>query len=162
MIWNPEIETLPRDQLNALQLERLRATVSRVLTADTPMRDRLRAAGIGAADDVASLADLCRLPFTVKSDLREHYPFGLLAVPARRLRRIHASSGTRGKPTVAGYTQADLAVWSEVMARCLAMAGVEPGMVSTTPSGTDCSPAVSVSTRGPSCSAARSCRFRAA
>jgi phenylacetate-CoA ligase len=86
-------------------------------------------AGVRSPADVASLDDLARLPFTRKTDLREHYPFGLFAVPREHVVRIHASSGTRGKPTVVGYTRADLDVWSEVMARTLAMAGVEPGMV---------------------------------
>jgi phenylacetate-CoA ligase len=129
MRWNPEVETLPRERMDHLQLDRLRAMITRVLAAATPLSDRLRAAGITAAKDIESLGDLRRLPFTTKSDLREHYPFGLLAVPPERLVRVHASSGTRGKPTVVGYTLHDLAVWSEVMARCLAMAGVEPGMV---------------------------------
>ncbi|MEA2530902.1 MAG: phenylacetate-CoA ligase [Thermomicrobiales bacterium] len=129
MMWNAEAETLPRGQLEVLQLERLRETVTRVLVAGTPLSDRLRAAGIGTGEDVGSLADLRRLPFTQKTDLREHYPFGLFAVPPERLVRVHASSGTRGKPTVVGYTRRDLDVWNEVMARCLVMAGVRPGMV---------------------------------
>jgi phenylacetate-CoA ligase len=86
-------------------------------------------AGLRSADDVQSLADLEKLPFTTKADLREHYPLGLFAVPREQVVRIHASSGTRGKPTVVGYTRADLDVWSEVMARTLAGAGVQPGMV---------------------------------
>jgi phenylacetate-CoA ligase len=93
------------------------------------MRQRLSEAGVRSADDVRSLEDLNRLPFTHKSDLREHYPFGLFAVPREQVVRIHASSGTRGKPTVVGYTRNDLGVWSEVMARTLAMAGIGPGMV---------------------------------
>ena len=105
------IETAPREQLEALQLE------------------RLRAAGVERGADVRSLADVRRLPFTVKADLRDHYPFGLLAVPRDRLVRVHASSGTRGKPTVVGYTAADLDMWTQVMARCMAMAGVGAGTV---------------------------------
>jgi phenylacetate-CoA ligase len=128
-MWNREAETLPRERMEALQLERLRATVGRVLAAGTPLSERLRQSGIAAGEDVGSLADLRRLPFTRKTDLREHYPLGLIAVPRERLLRIHASSGTRGKPTVVGYTRHDLDVWSEVMARCLTMAGVRPGMV---------------------------------
>ena len=93
------------------------------------MRERLRAAGVTSAADLETLGDLSRLPFSHKADLREHYPFGLFAVPRTEVVRIHASSGTRGKPTVVGYTRDDLAVWSEVMARTLALAGVEPGMV---------------------------------
>ncbi len=129
MIWNPAAETLPRERLEALQLERLRATVDRILASVPPLAARLRDAGLTAAEEVRSLADLRRLPFTVKADLREHYPFGLFAVPLDRIVRFHASSGTRGKPTVVGYTRADLALWSEVMARSLALAGVRPGMV---------------------------------
>jgi phenylacetate-CoA ligase len=93
------------------------------------MRERLREAGVNSAEDITSLDDLSRLSLTRKADLREHYPFGLFAVPREQVVRIHASSGTRGKPTVVGYTRNDLDVWSEVMARTLALAGVEPGMV---------------------------------
>jgi phenylacetate-CoA ligase len=129
MIWNPEAETLPRERLEALQLERLRATVARLLGAVAARAERLHSAGVRSAEDVRSLADLRRLPFTTKADLREHYPFGLLAVPREEMVRVHASSGTWGKPTVVGYTRGDLAVWSEVMARTLALGGVRPGMV---------------------------------
>jgi phenylacetate-CoA ligase len=115
--------------MEALQLERLRGCVARVLGAVAPLAARLRAAGIADARDLHSLADLGRLPFTTKVDLRDHYPFGLFGVPREDVIRIHASSGTRGKPTVAPYSRNDLAVWSEVMARCLTMAGVLPGMV---------------------------------
>ena len=128
-MWNPEVETLPRERMEALQLERLRAAVARVLARVPPLGGRLRAAGITSPDDIRSLADLRRLPFTRKIDLREHYPFGLFAVPVAQLVRIHGSSGTRGKPTIVGYTRNDLAMWSEVVARCLALAGVRPGMV---------------------------------
>ncbi len=124
------IETAPREQLEAVQLERLRATVERILTAVAPGRARLHEAGVRAAADVGSLDDLRRLPFTVKSDLRGHYPFGLLAVPREQLVRVHASSGTGGKPTVVGYTRHDLDdVWTAVMARCMATAGVRAGMI---------------------------------
>ena len=129
MIWNPEAETAARDDLEALQLRRLRATVGLLLRSVPPQAERLRAAGITAEADVSSLADLARLPFNAKRDLRAQYPWGLFAVPREQLVRIHASSGTRGKPTVVGYTRADLALWSEVMARCLVAAGVRPGMV---------------------------------
>jgi phenylacetate-CoA ligase len=129
VIWNPEVETMPRERLEALQLHRLQDTVTHILTAGTPLAARLRAAGVTAGDDVRSLADLHHLPFAHKTDLREHYPFGFFAVPRDQLIRIHASSGTRGKPTIVGYTRHDLEVWSEVMARCMTMAGVKPGMV---------------------------------
>jgi phenylacetate-CoA ligase len=123
------VEALPREQLRALQLERLRATVDRVLAAQPLGASRLAAAGIDAGADLGSLDDLQRVGFALKSDLREHYPFGLLAVPREQLVRVHASSGTHGKPTVVGYTAADLENWTELMARCMAMAGVRAGMV---------------------------------
>src|SRR3954452_21906159 len=122
-------ESAPREELCDLQLERLRATVTRLLDAVPVARERLLAAGITSAAQIGSLDDLRRLPFTVKADLRDHYPFGLLAVPREHLVRVHGSSGTRGKPTIVGYTAGDLEVWTEVMARCLAMAGVGAGTV---------------------------------
>ena len=108
----PDIETMPRPQLEALQLERLRATISRLREAVPPMAERLE--GI---PDPESLADIAQIPFLRKADLRANYPFGLFAVPRSALRRIHASSGTTGKPTVVGYTDYDLEIWSECMAR---------------------------------------------
>jgi phenylacetate-CoA ligase len=123
------IESAPRDQLRALQLERLRATVGRVIANQPPGAARLAEAGLSAPEQVVSLDDLPRLPFATKSELRESYPFGLLAVPRERLVRLHASSGSRGKPTVVGYTAADLDAWTEVMARCMSMAGVRAGMM---------------------------------
>jgi phenylacetate-CoA ligase len=122
-------ETLPREALRGLQLERLRATVERVLARQPVMAARLREAGVGSSSEIRSLGDLARLPFSVKSDLRENYPLGLLAVPREELVRLHASSGTHGKPTVVGYTRGDLEVWTELMARCMTMAGVRPGML---------------------------------
>jgi phenylacetate-CoA ligase len=127
-IWDPA-ETLPREALRALQLERLRATVARVLERQPVMASRLRDAGVDSVAKIRSLDDVARLPFSVKGDLRESYPFGLLAVPREELVRVHASSGTHGKPTVVGYTRADLDSWTELMARCMTMAGVRPGMV---------------------------------
>jgi phenylacetate-CoA ligase len=129
MMWNREAETLPRERMEALQIERLRAALGRVLARVPPLAQRLRASGIDTPDDIRSLADLRHLPFTRKADLREHYPWGLFAVPRDELVRIHASSGTRGKPTIVGYTRNDLDMWCEVMARCLVLAGVRPGMV---------------------------------
>jgi phenylacetate-CoA ligase len=129
VIWSPEVETLPREQIEALQLARLRQTVARVVQSRSPLSDRVHAAGVAGEDDLRSLDDLRRLPFTTKTDLRDHYPFGLLAVPPDRLIRVHASSGTRGKPTIVGYTAADIEVWTEVMARSFALCGVRPGMV---------------------------------
>jgi phenylacetate-CoA ligase len=127
-VWDA-VETLPRPELGALQLARLRATVGRVLEGQPLGAARLRDAGVTAPEDVAGLDDVARLPFSVKADLRDGYPFGLLAVPRERLVRLHASSGSHGKPTVVGYTRADLEAWTELMARCMTMAGVRPGMV---------------------------------
>jgi phenylacetate-CoA ligase len=129
LLIHSEEETAPRERLAALQLERLRATIARLLDSVPPSRERLLAAGISSAADVTSLDQLPRLPFSSKSDLREHYPFGLLAVPRERLVRVQASSGTGGKPTVVGYTRRDLDTWTEVMVRCLTGAGVRRGMV---------------------------------
>jgi phenylacetate-CoA ligase len=123
------VEQLPRERLRELQLERLRATVARVLDAQPLGAARLAGAGVGASADIGSLDDLARLPFSHKSDLRDGYPFGLLAVPRERLVRVHASSGSHGKPTVVGYTRADLDAWAELMARCMTMAGVRQGML---------------------------------
>jgi phenylacetate-CoA ligase len=123
MIWNPEVETMPRERLRALQLERLRALVARVYERVPFYHRKLEEAGANP-DLLETLEDLQRLPFTRKADLREHYPDKLFAEPMERIVRLHASSGTRGKPTVVGYTSGDLAMWAEVMARCLAGAGV--------------------------------------
>jgi phenylacetate-CoA ligase len=119
---------LPRERLRELQLERLRATVQRVLRSQPFGAERLTGAGICDPRDLADLTDLGRVPFIVKSDLREQYPFGLLAVSRQELVRVHASSGTHGKPTVVAYTRADLDNWTELMARCMTAAGVQPGM----------------------------------
>jgi len=121
-----EIETMPREQLAAVQLERLRATLANAYDHVPLHRQRLQAAGIAPAD-LASLADLKRLPFTYKADLRDHYPFGLFARRRDELSRLHASSGTTGKPTVVGYTAGDLDRWADLMARSLACAGARPG-----------------------------------
>jgi phenylacetate-CoA ligase len=119
-------ETLPRERLAALQLSRLRAIV-RLAYDNVPLhRDRLDAAAVDP-DDIRSLDDVRRLPFTQKSDLRHHYPFGMFARPATELVRLHASSGTTGKPTVVGYTQHDIDTWAELMARSLAAAGARRG-----------------------------------
>jgi len=127
MIWNRDIETAPRAALRALQAERLRATVARARARVPFYRAALAAAGLRDAD--VDLTRLGELPFTRKEDLRDHYPFGLFAVPREDVVRIHASSGTRGKPTVVGYTRSDLGLWREVMARALAAAGAEPGQL---------------------------------
>ena len=129
LIWDASAETMPREQLAALQLERLRETVARVLKGQPLGAGRLSEAGITAPDDVDTLDDLPSLPFAHKTDLRENYPFGLLAVPREELVRVQASSGSHGKPTVVGYTRADLESWTELMARSMTMAGVRPGML---------------------------------
>ena len=127
MIWNREAETAPRATRRALQTERLRATVAWARARVPFYRDALAAAKV---DDARVDVDrLETLPFTVKDHLRQHYPFGLFAVPREQVARIHASSGTKGKPTVVGYTRHDLLVWREVMARALAAAGAEPGQL---------------------------------
>ncbi len=127
-IWD-ETEILPREQLVALQLERLRQTLHRVLNSQPPVAARVKASGVTSKHDIASLDDLTRLPFSTKADLHEHYPFGLVAVPREEIVRVQASSGTHGKPTVVGYTRGDLETWTELMARCMWMSGVRPGMV---------------------------------
>lgn len=128
MLWNRDAETMDRERLRALQTERLRDKVAYVAARVPFYRERFAAQGI-APDDVHSLDDLLRLPFTTKSDLRDNYPFGLFAVPQSEVVRIHASSGTKGKLTVVGYTRHDLGVWAEVCARALALGGGQPGDV---------------------------------
>jgi phenylacetate-CoA ligase len=122
------IERAPREELGRLQLERLRAVVGRVAERVPLYRERLREAGVSARD-LRSLDELVRLPFTTKADFRDTYPYGLLAVPMSEVVRIHASSGTTGKPTVVAYTRGDLGVWTEVMARTVRAGGVGPGDV---------------------------------
>jgi len=123
MIWDRDIETMERPALEALQLERLQETVLRVYTNVPFYRERMRERDL-APGDIKTLGDLEKLPFTDKTDLRDNYPFGLFAAPQDDIIRIHASSGTTGKPIVAGYTRRDLDVWSEVVARCLSCANV--------------------------------------
>src|ERR1700685_2506479 len=128
----PEIqdaaERMSVDELRALQLERLRWTL-RHAYANVPFyRKKFDAAGV-SPQDCRSLADLASFPVTTKGDLRENYPAGMFAVPVAELRRIHASSGTTGQPTVVGYTQADLDTWSDLMARSIRAAGGRPGDV---------------------------------
>ncbi len=122
-IWDPQFETMPRERIEDLQSERLAAAVARVYERVPFYHERLRGAGLGP-DDIRSLADLERIPFTTKDDFRDNYPFGLFAVPKRDVVRIHCSSGTTGKATVVGYTKRDLVTWSELVARFLTAAGV--------------------------------------
>ncbi|HYB41347.1 MAG TPA: phenylacetate--CoA ligase [Candidatus Methylomirabilis sp.] len=126
MIWNRQAETMGRPELEKLQLERLRHCLGWAIERVPFYRETLTTAGI-KPDAFRRLEQLREIPFTRKEHLREHYPFGLFAVPRERLARLQASSGTRGKPTVVGYTRADLELWREVMARSLAAAGAAPG-----------------------------------
>ncbi|PIE58920.1 MAG: phenylacetate--CoA ligase [Desulfobulbus propionicus] len=126
MIWVEEVESLPRQGLEFIQLKRLQELVARVYATVAPYREKMDAAGV-QPEDICSLDALRRLPFTTKDDLRDNYPFGLFTVPLDEVIRVHASSGTTGKPTVVGYTEADIDLWTSVMARCLAMAGVTKG-----------------------------------
>jgi phenylacetate-CoA ligase len=125
MVYN-EVETASRDELHELQSERLRETVERVYENVPWYRDHFEDADVGP-DDVEDIDDLSSLPFTTKEDIRDNYPDGLFAVPHEDLRRIHASSGTTGKPKIVAYTEDDLGVWHEVMARSLYAAGVREG-----------------------------------
>jgi phenylacetate-CoA ligase len=120
------IETAGRDALKSLQLERLRWSLQHAYDNVPHYRRKFDAAGVQPAD-CRSLEDLARFPFTTKADLRETYPFGLFAVPMDRIVRIHASSGTTGKPTVVGYTAKDIETWAHVMARSIRAAGARPG-----------------------------------
>src|SRR5450631_3897450 len=118
-------ETMPRSELKALQLSRLKTTLDLAYNKVPHYKKKFDAAGVKPSD-LKALADLARFPFTVKVDLRDNYPFGLFAVPRDQLLRLHASSGTTGKPTVVGYTKGDLDRWSDLMARSLACAGALP------------------------------------
>ncbi len=121
-IWNRHFECMDRGDLRQVQNERLRETVERVYFNVPYYRHKMQEAGLGP-ESINSVEDLTKLPFTTKVDLRDNYPFGLFAVPMSEIVRLHASSGTTGKPTVVGYTRNDIATWSEVMARTLTSAG---------------------------------------
>ena len=124
MIWAKE-ETLSREAMKAIQSARLQETVKRVYEKVEPYRKKMDEAGV-KPEDIESVEDLYKLPFTTKQDMRDTYPFGLFAVPKKDLLRIHASSGTTGKPTVVGYTKKDLDTWSECVCRVACMGGAEP------------------------------------
>lgn len=126
MIYNEEYETMPREALEAIQLRRLQKTVARVYNTVPFYKKRFDEVGV-KVDDVSSLDDLRRLPFTYKDNLRDNYPFGMFTVPMDDVVRIHASSGTTGKPTVVGYTARDIQTWSELMARTLMAGGATRG-----------------------------------
>ncbi|MBA4759601.1 MAG: phenylacetate--CoA ligase [Sphingosinicella sp.] len=121
------IEMASRDEISALQLERLRGSLAHAYAGNPAYRAKFDAAGVHP-DDLKSLGDLAKFPFTTKADLRDAYPFGFFAVPQEKLSRIHASSGTTGKATVVGYTKADIATWSGLVARSIHAAGGRPGM----------------------------------
>ncbi len=123
MIYNEDFETLPREVLETLQLKRLKQVLERVYHTVGFYRRAFDQAGV-QPDDIHSLADLRKFPFTTKQDLRDNYPFGMFAVPMSSVVRLHASSGTTGRATVVGYTKRDIDTWSELMARCLVAAGL--------------------------------------
>ena len=123
MIFNEEFETLPREALEALQLKRLQQVAGRVYHTVGFYKRAFDEAGV-TPDDIKTLDDIRRLPFTTKQDLRDNYPFGLFAVPMSNIVRLHASSGTTGKPTVVGYTRRDIEIWSRLMARSFVAAGL--------------------------------------
>jgi phenylacetate-CoA ligase len=125
-MFDRDAETTPRRNLAALQLRRLKKSLSHAYQKVPHIKGKFEAAGV-TPDTLGSLADIARFPFTEKADLRLTYPFGLFAVPREEVLRLHASSGTTGKPTVVGYTRADLDLWSDLMARTLACAGARPG-----------------------------------
>src|SRR5512136_1342221 len=126
MYYNDEFETLPRPALEALQLKRLKQTLERVYANVPFYKGTLDKAGVRPGD-VKGLDDLKKLPFTYKQDMRDSYPYGLFAASMEEIVRIHASSGTTGKPTVVGYTRKDIDSWSELMARSFVAAGVHKG-----------------------------------
>jgi len=128
MIWDEEFESMPREALEALQLYRLRKTVERVYATVPFYREVFDKAKMTPAK-IKTLDDLKRLPFTNKTDLRDNYPFGLFTLPLHEVVRIHASSGTTGKPTVVGYTRRDIDTWSSLMARTLSCGGAKKGDV---------------------------------
>ncbi|MDW3194456.1 MAG: phenylacetate--CoA ligase [Cytophagales bacterium] len=127
MLYNPERETLPLDELRKLQSQRLKTMLQRQYDHVPFYRKLLSERGIHP-NDINGIDDLSKLPFTRKTDLRDQYPYGLFAEPEDQIRRIHASSGTTGKPTVVGYNHQDLALFDEVVARSLVCAGARPGM----------------------------------
>ena len=122
--WQKEIETASREEIKAIQDERLVKTVKHVFENVEPYRKRMEEAGL-TPDDIKGVEDLYKLPFTVKQDLRDNYPYGLFAVPTKDVVRLHASSGTTGKQIVVGYTQNDLDAWADIAARQLTAVGAD-------------------------------------
>ena len=125
MIWNEGIECASRGEIEEIQTRRLRSTVERCYNNVGHYRKKLDEAGV-RPEDIKTLEDIRKIPFTVKDELRQNYPYKMFAVPMRDVVRIHASSGTTGKPTVVGYTRADLEMWAEVIARLVCAAGTTP------------------------------------
>ena len=123
MIWNETIECMDREEMRKLQSIRLRRVVEHVYHNSPFYRKKMQELGV-VPQDIQSIDDITKLPFTVKQDLRDNYPFGLMAVPMSEIVRLHASSGTTGKPIVVGYTRKDLGIWEEVVARCLTAGGI--------------------------------------
>ena len=122
-IWNPRFETMPEDELRQIQLERLQSTLHRVARNVSFYRHLFEKHQV-SPEGVSDLSELAKLPFTIKNDLRDNYPYGMFAVPLREVVRIHSSSGTTGKPTVVGYTRNDLETWADLVARVLTAGGV--------------------------------------
>jgi len=123
MIWNEKIECASREDMEAIQSERLRETVNRIYHNAPAYRKKMQEVGL-TPGDIHGISDLHKLPFTIKTDLRDNYPYGLFTVPMSEIVRLHASSGTTGKPIVVGYTRKDIQMWAEVVSRSLTMAGV--------------------------------------
>lgn len=126
--WDPERETMPREKIEQLQLERLKAIIKKVYQSVPFYKNAFKARGLEPGD-IKSLEDMRNLPFTYKQDLRDNYPYGLFTAPLDKIIRLHASSGTTGKPSVVGYTKKDIANWADLIARCLTMAGGGKGDV---------------------------------
>ena len=126
MIWNEKMECIGREDIRKLQSERLQKLVAYVHTHSRFYRERLEHEGV-KPEDIRTIEDIRKLPFTVKEDLRDNYPFGLFSLPVKEVKEIHVSSGTTGNPTVVGYSGADVDLWGEVMARTLCCAGAERG-----------------------------------
>ena len=142
------IEVASRDEIAALQIKRLKRTLQNVYANVPAYRKKFDAAGVHPAD-FRQLDDLQKFPFTTKQDLRDNYPFGMFAVPKEHVARVHASSGTTGKPTVVGYTQNDIDTWANLVARSLRASGARPGCAFTSLSAMACSRAVSACTTAP-------------
>ena len=138
-MWEPDFETIPRSELKKLQLERLKQKVKDVYEKVPLYRTRFNEAGV-SPEAIKSLEDISRLPFTSKADFRDGYPYDLLAVPLSEVVRVHASSGTTGKPIVAPYTTGDIETWATLMARTLTSAVMKATFVLKMPTVTGCLP----------------------